>query len=151
MQREIDSPDGGRIAAALLRWYDRERRDLPWRTPPGETPDPYQVWLSEIMLQQTTVKAVLPRYDRFLHRWPDVEALARAELGAVLAAWAGLGYYARARNLHSCAKLVAERHGGRFHETAAGLRDLPGVGPSTAGAMSGMAFGELATPVGGNM
>lgn len=151
MQREIDSPDGGRIAAALLRWYDRERRDLPWRTPPGETPDPYQVWLSEIMLQQTTVKAVLPRYDRFLHRWPDVEALARAELGAVLAAWAGLGYYARARNLHACAKLVAERHGGRFPETEAGLRDLPGVGPYTAAAIAAIAFGELATPVDGNI
>ena len=93
-----------RIADAVLAWYDRERRRLPWRVEHGEAPDPYRIWLSEIMLQQTTVKAVLPRYDLFLRRWPDVAALARAELGEVLAAWAGLGYYARARNLHACAR-----------------------------------------------
>src|SRR3970282_2633822 len=92
------------LSAALLRWYDRHRRHLPWRAAPGEKPDPYRVWLSEIMLQQTTVKAVLPRYSLFLRRWPDVKALAEAELGDVLAAWAGLGYYPRARNLHACAR-----------------------------------------------
>ena len=115
-----------RIADAVLAWYDRERRRLPWRAEPGEAPDPYRVWLSEIMLQQTTVKAVLPRYDLFLRRWPDVAALARAELGEVLAAWAGLGYYARARNLHACARVVAERHGGKFPEDEAALRRAAG-------------------------
>ena len=131
-----------RIADAVLAWYDRERRRLPWRAEPGEAPDPYRVWLSEIMLQQTTVKAVLPRYDLFLRRWPDVTALARAELGEVLAAWAGLGYYARARNLHACAREVAERHGGKFPEDEAGLRKLPGIGDYTAAAIAAIAFGK---------
>ena len=140
-----------RIADAVLAWYDRERRRLPWRVEHGEAPDPYRVWLSEIMLQQTTVKAVLPRYDLFLRRWPDVAALARAELGEVLAAWAGLGYYARARNLHACARVVAERHGGRFPEDEAGLRKLPGVGDYTAAAIAAIAFGKRATPVDGNI
>jgi A/G-specific adenine glycosylase len=99
---------------ALLAWYDRHRRRLPWRAPPGERSEPYRVWLSEIMLQQTTVKAVAPYYARFLARWPDVHALAAAPLDDVLKAWAGLGYYARARNLHACARAVVERHGGRF-------------------------------------
>ncbi len=139
------------FAAALLGWYDRERRDLPWRAPSGVTADPYRVWLSEIMLQQTTVKAVLPRYADFLRRWPDVTALANAELGEVLAAWAGLGYYARARNLHACARKVAERHGGRFPETEAGLRSLPGIGGYTAAAIVAIAFGARATPVDGNI
>ena len=115
---------------------------LPWRAAPGEAPDPYRVWLSEIMLQQTTVKAVLPRYALFLRRWPDVGALARAELGEVLAAWAGLGYYARARNLHACAREVVERYGGRFPETEAELRTLPGIGDYTAAAIAAIAFGE---------
>ena len=140
-----------RIADAVLAWYDRDRRRLPWRAEPGEAPDPYRVWLSEIMLQQTTVKAVLPRYDLFLRRWPDVAALARAELGEVLAAWAGLGYYARARNLHACARVVAERHGGRFPEDEAALRRLPGVGDYTAAAIAAIAFGKRATPVDGNI
>ncbi|HEX5599578.1 MAG TPA: A/G-specific adenine glycosylase, partial [Hyphomicrobiaceae bacterium] len=96
MQREWD----GDAAAALLDWYDAERRDLPWRAAPGTTPDPYHVWLSEIMLQQTTVKAVIPYFEKFLARWPTVEALAAADLDDVLSAWAGLGYYSRARNLH---------------------------------------------------
>src|SRR5262245_64293085 len=96
---------------ALLAWYDRHRRVLPWRALPGETPDPYRVWLSEIMLQQTTVKAVGPYFLRFTARWPDVAALATAPLDDVLKLWAGLGYYARARNLHACAKAVVERHG----------------------------------------
>jgi A/G-specific adenine glycosylase len=141
----------GRVAPALLAWYNRERRDLPWRTPPGEAPDPYQVWLSEIMLQQTTVKAVLPRYGLFLRRFPDVSALAEAPLGEVLAAWAGLGYYARARNLHACARAVVEKHGGRFPATEAQLRKLPGIGAYTAAAIAAIAFGKRATPVDGNI
>ena len=145
------SPIEPGIAVALLAWYDRERRVLPWRSAPGETPDPYQVWLSEIMLQQTTVKAVLPRYAAFLRRWPDVKALARAELGQVLAAWAGLGYYARARNLHACARAVADRHGGKFPAEENELRKLPGVGGYTAAAISAIAFGRRATPVDGNI
>jgi A/G-specific adenine glycosylase len=142
---------GAGVAAAVLAWYDRERRRLPWRMESGETPDPYRVWLSEIMLQQTTVKAVLPRYDLFLRRWPDVQALARAELGEVLAAWAGLGYYARARNLHACARAVVEQFGGRFPETEAELRKLPGIGDYTAAAIAAIAFGKRATPVDGNI
>ena len=118
---------------------------------PGVAPDPYRVWLSEIMLQQTTVKAVLPRYADFLRRWPDVTALAAAELGEVLAAWAGLGYYARARNLHACAREVVARHGGRFPATEAELRTLPGIGDYTAAAIAAIAFGARATPIDGNI
>jgi A/G-specific adenine glycosylase len=136
---------------ALLAWYDRERRILPWRTAPGVVPDPYRVWLSEIMLQQTTVKAVLPRFADFLRRWPDVRTLAAADLGEVLAAWAGLGYYARARNLHACAQEVVTRHGGRFPETEAELRTLPGIGDYTAAAIAAIAFGARATPIDGNI
>jgi A/G-specific adenine glycosylase len=139
------------IADALLAWYGRERRHLPWRADSGETPDPYKVWLSEIMLQQTTVKAVLPRYGLFLKAWPDVGALANAELGEVLAAWAGLGYYARARNLHACARVVAERHGGEFPRTEKELRTLPGVGDYTAAAIAAIAFDQEAMPVDGNI
>jgi A/G-specific adenine glycosylase len=138
-------------ADALLAWYDRERRELPWRAAPGAVQDPYKVWLSEIMLQQTTVKAVTPRYATFLRRWPDVKALAKAELGEVLAAWAGLGYYARARNLHACARAVAESHDGAFPKTEAELRKLPGIGGYTAAAIAAIAFGERATPVDGNI
>ena len=141
----------GFATAALLAWYDRERRELPWRAAPGETPDPYRVWLSEIMLQQTTVKAVLPRYAAFLRQWPSVKALASAELGQVLAAWAGLGYYARARNLHACARAVMDEHNGRFPKSAAELRRLPGIGDYTAAAIAAIAFGERATPVDGNI
>src|SRR4051812_430434 len=101
-------------AAALLAWYDRHRRALPWRAAPGERADPYRVWLSEIMLQQTTVATVRGYFERFLARWPTVEALAAAPLDDVLQDWAGLGYYARARNLHACARRVAAEHGGRF-------------------------------------
>ena len=139
------------IASALLAWYDRERRELPWRTAAGQEPDPYKIWLSEIMLQQTTVKAVLPRYAAFLRRWPDVKALATAELGDVLAAWAGLGYYARARNLHACARAVVEHHGGRFPANEAALRKLPGIGDYTAAAIAAIAFGKRAMPVDGNI
>jgi A/G-specific adenine glycosylase len=139
------------IADALLAWYDRERRHLPWRAEPGETPDPYKVWLSEIMLQQTTVKAVLPRYALFLRRWPDVAVLARADLREVLGAWAGLGYYARARNLHDCARVVVDEHGGKFPDSETELRKLPGVGGYTAAAIAALAFGRRTTPVDGNI
>jgi A/G-specific adenine glycosylase len=153
MQRKADqaAPVGEPVAQALLAWYDRERRVLPWRSAPGETADPYRVWLSEIMLQQTTVKAVLPRYAAFLRRWPNVAALARAELSEVLGAWAGLGYYARARNLHACARAVANRHGGKFPAEESELRKLPGIGNYTAAAIAAIAFGRRATPVDGNI
>jgi A/G-specific adenine glycosylase len=141
----------GDYAKALLDWYDRERRQLPWRAAPGVAPDPYAVWLSEIMLQQTTVKAVLPRFAPFLRRWPNVAALAGAELGEVLAAWAGLGYYARARNLHACAGEVVARFGGRFPASETELRSLPGIGDYTAAAIAAIAFGARATPVDGNI
>jgi A/G-specific adenine glycosylase len=137
--------------AILLAWYDRHRRTLPWRAPPGETPDPYRVWLSEIMLQQTTVKAVASYYGRFLERWPNVRALAASSLADVLKAWAGLGYYARARNLHACARAVVERHGGRFPPDETALAALPGVGRYTAAAIAAIAFGGRATPVDGNI
>ena len=129
-------------AEALLAWYDVHRRELPWRARPGETGDPYRVWLSEIMLQQTTVAAVAPYYRNFLARWPNVKRLAAASQDEVLGAWAGLGYYARARNLHRAAKLVAEEFGGSFPGTAAQLRTLPGVGAYTAAAIAAIAFGE---------
>jgi len=135
----------------LLDWYDRHRRKLPWRAPPGQRADPYRVWLSEIMLQQTTVKAVAPYYARFLARWPDIAALAAASLDDILKTWAGLGYYARARNLHACARAVVERHGGRIPESEASLRDLPGIGPYTAAAIAAIAFDAPATPVDGNI
>lgn len=150
-QRGAKAKRGGAIAGALLAWYDRERRTLPWRAAPGRTPDPYHVWLSEIMLQQTTVKAVAPRYAAFLRRWPSVQALAAAGLGEVLAAWAGLGYYARARNLHACAREVVARHGGTFPATEAGLRALPGIGAYSAAAIASIAFGARATPIDGNV
>ena len=147
------SPSAGHahIAKALLAWYARERRILPWRAEPGARQDAYLVWLSEIMLQQTTVKAVLPRYAGFLQRFPNVQALAAAELGEVLAAWAGLGYYARARNLHACAQEVVQRLGGFFPETEAELRTLPGIGSYTAAAIAAIAFGAKAAPVDGNI
>jgi A/G-specific adenine glycosylase len=137
--------------AVLLAWYDRHRRRLPWRALPGETPDPYRVWLSEIMLQQTTVKTVAPYYARFLERWPTIRALAASPLEDVLKSWAGLGYYARARNLHACARAVVERHGGRFPDEAAALAELPGIGAYTAAAIAAIAFGRRATPVDGNV
>ena len=126
-------------AALLLAWYDRHRRVLPWRAPKGQVQDPYRVWLSEIMLQQTTVQAVGPYFAKFLKRWPNVKALARAEQDDVLAAWAGLGYYARARNLHKAAKAVADM-GGKFPATYDGLRELPGIGDYTAGAIAAIAY-----------
>lgn len=139
-------------AAALLDWYDREARILPWRAPPGTGPaDPYRVWLSEIMLQQTVVATVKPYFEAFTTRWPTVEALAAAPREEVLAAWAGLGYYARARNLHKCAEVVARDHCGRFPDTEDGLRALPGIGPYTAGAIAAIAFDRRAAAVDGNV
>ena len=139
------------ITQSLLDWYDRHRRILPWRAGPGETPDPYRVWLSEIMLQQTTVAAVKPYFARFLSLWPTVADLAAASSDAVMREWAGLGYYARARNLHACAKTVVARFDGRFPRAAAALRELPGIGDYTAAAIASIAFGEVATVVDGNV
>ncbi|MBN8832362.1 MAG: A/G-specific adenine glycosylase [Sphingomonadales bacterium] len=141
-----------RHAHALLAHYRAHARILPWRSPPGAAlPDPYRVWLSEIMLQQTTVAAVIPYYDRFLARWPSVEALAAAPDGDLMAAWAGLGYYARARNLLACARHVAQHLGGRFPSEEADLRALPGIGAYTAAAIAAIAFGRRAVVVDGNV
>ncbi len=133
---------------ALLDWYDGARRDLPWRAKPGVRPDPYRVWLSEVMLQQTVVKAVIPYFEAFLERWPDAEALAGTPQADVMAAWAGLGYYSRARNLHACAKILAK---GGFPRTEAELRELPGIGAYTAAAIAAIAFDLPAAAVDGNV
>lgn len=142
---------GATIAPLLLDWYDAHARDLPWRAPPGSpAPDPYRVWLSEVMLQQTTVAAVKDYFAAFTARWPTVEALAAAADEDVMAAWAGLGYYARARNLLACARAVAAR-GGRFPDTEEGLRALPGLGAYTAAAVAAIAFGRRAVVVDANV
>ncbi|HEX6103801.1 MAG TPA: A/G-specific adenine glycosylase [Alphaproteobacteria bacterium] len=138
------------LAASLLAWYDRHRRRLLWRAEAGEIADPYRVWLSEIMLQQTTVPAVAPYFLRFLERWPTVADLAAASLDDVLTEWAGLGYYARARNLHACARAVVAEHGGRFPDSAEELARLPGIGTYTAGAIAAIAFNRRAAAVDGN-
>ncbi len=139
------------IPEQLLAWYDVNRRTLPWRSLPGAPPpDPYRVWLSEVMLQQTTTAAVAPYYARFLARWPDVAALAAADEAEVMAAWAGLGYYARARNLIACARAVAAR-GGQFPPSEAELRALPGLGAYTAAAVAAIAFGQRAAVVDANV
>lgn len=138
-------------AARLLGWYDRHARDLPWRSKPGETPDPYRVWLSEVMLQQTTVAAVAPRFVAWVTRWPDVASLAAASDEEIMAAWAGLGYYARARNLVKAARAVVAEHGGRFPATESALRALPGLGAYTAAAVAAIAFGERAVVVDANV
>ncbi|HNB28282.1 MAG TPA: A/G-specific adenine glycosylase, partial [Alphaproteobacteria bacterium] len=140
-----------RMAAELLGWYDRHGRELPWRRKRGAHADPYHVWLSEIMLQQTTVPAVKPYFERFLARWPKVEDLAAAPVEDVMAAWAGLGYYARARNLHKCAAEVTARHAGSFPDTEAALRELPGIGPYTSAAIAAIAFQRRATILDGNV
>ncbi|KQT54982.1 A/G-specific adenine glycosylase [Aureimonas sp. Leaf454] len=144
------------MARALLAWYDRHARALPWRVGPAEraagvAPDPYRVWLSEVMLQQTTVAAVKTYFETFTLTWPTVADLAAAEDDAVMSAWAGLGYYARARNLLACARVVADRHGGCFPRTAAALRDLPGIGDYTSAAIASIAFDEAAPVVDGNI
>ncbi|ACB94398.1 A/G-specific adenine glycosylase [Beijerinckia indica] len=139
------------VSRALLAWYDAHRRDLPWRAKPGEQADPYAVWLSEIMLQQTTVTAVKPYYATFLGQWPRLEDLAAAPLDAVLRQWAGLGYYSRARNLHACAIMVMQRHGGVFPAEESLLRALPGIGAYTAAAIAAIAHGRRAVVVDGNV
>jgi A/G-specific adenine glycosylase len=144
------------IRAALLAWYDANARDLPWRVRPaaraaGRRADPYRVWLSEVMLQQTTVPHATPYFLKFTARWPTVSALAAAEDGELMAAWAGLGYYARARNLLACARAVAGEHGGVFPDDEAGLRALPGLGPYTAAAVAAIAFDRPANVVDGNV
>lgn len=144
-------PDPMKIAPAVLAWYDKHRRRLPWRALPGEIADPYRVWLSEIMLQQTTVATVKDRFVKFLNRWPSVEDLANAPLDDVLHAWAGLGYYARARNLHKCARVVVDGFGGRFPDDAVLLRKLPGIGDYTAAAVAAIAFDHPESVVDGNI
>ncbi len=135
----------------LLGWYDTSRRAMPWRALPGAAPDPYRVWLSEIMLQQTTVATVAPYFNNFIRRWPDVVSLAAAELDDVLHGWQGLGYYARARNLHRCARVVADKLGGRFPADETQLLALPGIGPYTAAAIAAIAFDIPANVVDGNV
>ena len=137
--------------ARLLEWYDRHRRALPWRPLPGEPADPYRVWLSEIMLQQTGVKTVGPYFEKFTARWPGIDALGRASLDDVLRMWAGLGYYSRARNLHACAVAVVRDHDSVFPDTEQGLQALPGIGPYTAAAIAAIAFGRRTMPVDGNI
>lgn len=144
------------IAPALIAWYEAHARDLPWRVGPkargkGARPDPYAVWLSEIMLQQTTVATVAPRYAEFLKLWPSVANMAAAPLDDILGQWAGLGYYARARNLHKCANVVADEHGGEFPDTEEALRKLPGIGDYTAAAVAAIAFDRRAVVVDGNV
>ena len=153
MSSEISIPVIGPAALRrqLLSWYDRTRRKLPWRAPPGETTDPYRVWLSEIMLQQTTVTTVTPYFRLFVERWPTVHDLATADLDQVLHAWQGLGYYARARNLLACAKRVSGDMAGVFPDQENDLRRLPGIGPYTAAAIAAIAFDQPATPVDGNI
>jgi A/G-specific adenine glycosylase len=143
----VSAKDLASFRRALLRWYDQHRRDLPWR----ETRDPYRIWLSEIMLQQTRVAAVLDHYRAFLERYPDVQALAAATEDDVLAAWSGLGYYRRARMLHRCAQQIAEQHGGRFPRNSEALLALPGIGRYTAAAIASIAFAEPAAVVDGNV
>lgn len=141
------SKDRVKFRAALLRWYEANRRDLPWR----RTRDPYRIWISEIMLQQTRVAVVIDRYRRFLERFPSVRVLAGAGETAVLAEWSGLGYYRRARSLHASAKLIVGEYGGKFPHTASDLRSLPGVGRYTAAAIASIAFGEPTAVVDGNV
>jgi A/G-specific adenine glycosylase len=138
------------IVARTLAWWDRCRRSLAWRAEPGEIPDPYRVWLSEVLLQQTTAQAVTPYYRAFIAKWPRVEDLALAPIEDVMSAFAGLGYYSRVRNLHACAKEIARR-GGTFPGKEAELRALPGVGAYTAAAVAAIAFGRQTTPVDGNI
>tara|TARA_B100001057_G_scaffold482338_1_gene557506 strand:- start:1521 stop:2591 length:1071 start_codon:yes stop_codon:yes gene_type:complete len=138
-------------SATLFSWYDRHGRELPWRRRWPELAPVYHVWLSEIMLQQTVVTTVVPYFLDFIRRWPCIEDLARASLDDVLAAWAGLGYYARARNLHKAAKFVVDECGGQFPKTSDGLHALPGVGPYTAGAISAIAYGRRSVVIDGNI
>ena len=154
--RKKNSTEARATARTLLRWYDKNARELPWRIGPaarkaGTRHDPYAVWLSEIMLQQTTVATVAPRYAEFLARWPTVTDMAEASLDEITGQWAGLGYYARARNLHKCAAVVASEHNGVFPDTEERLRALPGIGDYTAAAIAAIAFDRRAIVVDGNI
>lgn len=135
----------------MLDWYDRHRRIIPWRAEKGQISDPYHVWLSEIMCQQTTVPAVVPYFLEFTRKWPTVEDLAAAERDEIMSAWAGLGYYARARNLHKCAQMIANDYGGSFPETKQALQELPGIGDYTSAAIAAIAFNRAETVVDGNI
>ncbi len=151
-----DTITASEAAALLLTWYDRHHRDLPWRVSPpmariGIVADPYHVWLSEVMLQQTTVQAVKSYFDKFVGLWPTIEDLAAAETEDVMKAWAGLGYYARARNLKKCAEAVAREHGGRFPDTEEALKALPGIGDYTAAAVAAIAFNSRSAVLDGNV
>jgi len=150
---DIDEVISADFAPRLLAWYDRAARVLPWRIAPGSdaVPDPYRIWLAEVMLQQTTVAAVAGYFARFTERWPTVADLAAAEDADVMAAWAGLGYYARARNLLACARAVVAEHGGRFPDSEAALRALPGIGDYTAASVAAIAFGRPAVVVDANI
>ena len=155
-ETDILSPNREDASEGLLAWYDRHAREMPWRVGPdarsqGVRPDPYGVWLSEVMLQQTTVAAVKKYWLAFTDRWPTVQDLAAAEDADVMAAWAGLGYYARARNLLKCARVVTTEHGGAFPTTYTALLDLPGIGPYTASAIAAIAFDQAETVVDGNV
>lgn len=149
--RTVPTDERAFLASALFDWHRKHGRSLPWRAEPGVTPDPYRVWLSEIMLQQTTVKAVIPYFYRFLERFPDVSALANAETDHVMREWAGLGYYSRARNLHAAARAILSRHSGKFPRDIKALRELPGIGDYTAGAIAAIAFGLKEVAVDGNI
>jgi A/G-specific adenine glycosylase len=156
VQSESIEQSPGDTTARLLAWYDKNARQLPWRVLPvarrhGDAPDPYRVWLSEIMLQQTRVATVIPYFERFTARWPKVESLAAASDDAVMSAWAGLGYYSRARNLKRCAEVVAAEYGGKFPDNAATLKTLPGIGRYTAAAIAAIAFGEPVAAIDGNV
>jgi A/G-specific adenine glycosylase len=148
---QVASRRAAALAARLLRWYGQNRRHVPWRALPGERPDPYRVWVSEIMAQQTRVETAAPYLNAFLRRFPTPYHLARADLDEVLHAWQGLGYYARARNLHAAARLLVARHDGQIPDDEARLRELPGIGPYTAAAIAAIAFGQRAAVVDGNV
>ncbi len=151
--KQPDTPFEG-LSASLLEWYDQNARILPWRTEPNkknQRSDPYHVWLSEIMLQQTTVATVGPRYLEFLEKWPTIEDMARAPRDDILGAWAGLGYYARARNLHKCAQMIVYDNDGQFPQTAIELKALPGIGDYTAAAIASIVFDERVIVMDGNI
>lgn len=139
------------VTEKLAQWYEKNGRDLPWRAKGGAHHDPYAVWVSEIMLQQTTVKTVIPYFDRFMKRFPTVETLAAAPVDDVLLLWQGLGYYTRARKLHECAKTVAEQYGGKFPADRAALKKLPGIGPYTSAAIASFGFNLPEAVVDGNV
>lgn len=149
--RKMDVAQVSAFRKQLLSWYDRHRRVLPWRAKAGEAANPYHVWLSEIMLQQTVVAAVIPYFLKFVEKWPAVHDLAAAPQDEVMEAWAGLGYYARARNLHKCAQIVTQVHKGAFPKDQKSLKDLPGIGDYTSAAIAAIAFSQPATVVDGNV